>query len=251
MDAFSLKGAGAIVSGASRGLGRSMAEALLEAGAQVLFLDILPEVAQTAEEYSAKGFPAKSFTLDMSDRNAIQASFEEILSLLDGRVDILVNNAGIQRRSPFLEFPLDYWDDVLKVNLESIFVFSQLAAREMAKNGKGRIINIASMNSLFGGMNIAAYSAAKSGVAGLTKAMSNELAGKGINVNAIAPGYMDTEMNQIMRNEKTAQPILDRIPKGRWGSPDDLKGLVVFLASPASDYISGALIPVDGGFAAR
>jgi len=251
MDFFSLKGEKAIVTGASRGLGRSMAEALLEAGAETLFLDILPEVERTAAEYAAKGFPARAFTLDLSDRKAMQSGFGEILSLLGGKVDILVNNAGIQRRSPFLEFPLDYWDAVLTVNLESVFLLSQLAAREMAKNNKGRIINIASMNSLFGGMNIAAYSAAKSGVAGLTKALSNELAGKGINVNAIAPGYMDTEMNQIMRNEKTAAPILDRIPKGRWGSPNDLKGLVVFLASPASDYISGALIPVDGGFAAR
>jgi len=251
MDLFSLKGKKAIVSGASRGLGRSMAEGLLEAGAEVLFIDILPEVEQTVAGYIAKGFPAKSFVLDLSDRNALQSRFEEILSLLGGRIDILVNNAGIQRRSPFLEFPLNYWDEVIKINLESIFLFSQLAAREMAKNGKGRIINIASMNSLFGGVNIVAYSAAKGAVVTLTKAMSNELAGKGINVNAIAPGYMDTELNQMMRNEKTAQPTLDRIPKGRWGLPDDLKGLVVFLASPASDYITGALIPVDGGYSAR
>ena len=121
----------------------------------------------------------------------------------------------------------------------------------MAKNNKGRIINIASMNSLFGGMNIAAYSAAKGAVVTFTKALSNELAGKGINVNAIAPGYMDTEMNQLIRNEKTAPPIMERIPKGRWGVPADLKGIAIFLASPASDYITGALIPVDGGYAAR
>ena len=251
MDLFSLKGKKAIVTGANQGLGRGMAEGLLEAGAEVLFIDILPEVEQVAKEYVGKGFPAKSFLLDMSDREVLRSRFPEILSLLGGAPDILVNNAGIQRRSPFLEFPLDYWDDVIKINLESIFIFSQLAAREMVKNGGGRIINIASMNSLFGGTNIVAYSAAKGGVVTLTKALSNELAGKGINVNAIAPGYMDTEMNQVMRNEKTAQPLLDRIPKGRWGTPADLKGIVVFLASPASEYISGALIPVDGGFAAR
>jgi len=251
MDIFSLKGEKAIVSGASRGLGRGIAEGLLEAGAEVLFIDILPEVEQTASEYAAKGFPAKSLVLDVSDRNVLQSRFGDILSLLGGRVDILVNNAGIQRRSPFLEFPLNYWDDVIKVNLESIFIFSQLAAREMAKNNKGRIINIASMNSLFGGMNIAAYSAAKGAVVTFTKALSNELAGKGINVNAIAPGYMDTEMNQLIRNEKTAPPIMERIPKGRWGVPADLKGIAIFLASPASDYITGALIPVDGGYAAR
>jgi len=187
----------------------------------------------------------------VSDRNALKSRFKDILSLLGGRIDILVNNAGIQRRSPFLEFPENYWDEVIKVNLESIFLFSQLAAAEMAKKGKGRIINIASMNSLFGGINIVAYSAAKGAVVTLTKAMSNELACKGINVNAIAPGYMDTELNQVMRNEKQAQPTLERIPKGRWGRPDDLKGIVVFLASPASDYVSGALIPVDGGYASR
>ena len=251
MDLFSLKGKKAIVSGASRGLGRGMAEGLLEAGAEVLFIDILPEVEQTAREYTTKGFSAKSFVMDLSDRNVLESRFGEILSLLGGRIDILVNNAGIQRRSPFLEFPLNYWDEVIKINLESIFIFSQLAANEMAKNNSGRIINVASMNSLFGGMNIVAYSAAKGGVVTLTKAMSNELAGKGINVNAIAPGYMDTEICQIIRNENTAQPIMDRIPKGRWGLPADLKGIAVFLASPASEYITGALIPVDGGFASR
>ena len=251
MELFSLKGKKAIVTGASRGLGRGMAEGLLEAGAEVLFIDILPDVEQVVKEYAAKGFSVKSFILDMSDRNALQSRFREILSLLGGKIDILVNNAGIQRRSPFLDFPLNYWDEVIKINLESIFLLSQLAAREMVKNGGGRIINVASMNSLFGGMNIVAYSAAKGGVVTLTKALSNELADKGINVNAIAPGYMNTDLCQVIKDETAAPSYLDRIPKGRWGKPDDLKGLVIFLASPASEYITGALIPVDGGFAAR
>ena len=251
MDLFSLKGKNAIVTGAARGLGRGIAEGLLEAGAQVLFIDVLPEVENTAKEYSAKGFPVKWFILDLSDRNAIKSKFAEVLALLDGKIDILVNNAGIQRWYPFLEFPTDEWDKVLKINLESIFILSQLAAREMVKAGSGRIINTASMNSLFGGMNIVAYSAAKGGVVTLTKALSNELAGKGINVNAIAPGYMRTELCRVINDKDRAPAMLDRIPKGRWGLPEDLKGVVVFLASQASEYVTGALIPVDGGFAAK
>jgi 2-deoxy-D-gluconate 3-dehydrogenase len=251
MDMFSLKNKKALVTGAAKGLGRGMAEGLLEAGAEVLFVDVSRNVENVAAEYITKGFPAKSFVLDVGDHKGLVTRFTDLLSVLGGRIDILVNGAGIQRKSPFLDFPMDYWNDVLNINLSSVFLLSRLSANEMIKSGGGRIINIASMNSFFGGIDVSAYAASKGGIALLTKAMSNELTGKGINVNAIAPGYMDTDMNQVIRNEKTSKPLMERLPKGRWGVPADVKGVAVFLSAPASEYISGAVIPVDGGFLAR
>jgi 2-deoxy-D-gluconate 3-dehydrogenase len=169
-----------------------------------------------------------------------------------GSLDILVNNAGIIRRAPALEFSEAYWDDVIQINLKALFFLSQAAGRVMAEQGGGKIVNIASMLSFQGGILVPSYTAAKSGVAGLTRALANELAGKGINVNAIAPGYMATDNTAPLRADaQRNQAILARIPAGRWGDPADLKGVVVFLASAASDYMQGAIVPVDGGWLTR
>jgi len=169
-----------------------------------------------------------------------------------GGLDILVNNAGVQRRHPAEEFPLDDWDTVLAVNLDAVWILAQAAGRMMLSQGHGKIINIASAMSFLGGVTVPAYAASKGGVAQLTKALSNEWAGRGVNVNAIAPGYMNTEMiAALVGNPQRGPLILARVPAGRWGVPDDLKGMVLFLASAASDYVHGAIIPVDGGFLGR
>lgn len=221
MDLFRLDGKTAIVTGASRGLGAAMSDALEEAGAKVIRLSFRSKVS----------------------------------SLLDqtGDADILVNNAGIIRRADLLDYSDDDWDAVIEVNLRSVFALSRDFARRLVqRKSGGRIINIASMLSFQGGVRVAAYSAAKSGLLGLTRAMANELAPLGINVNAIAPGYMATDNTEALRNDpKRSAEILSRIPAGRWGEPADLAGAVVFLASPASAYVHGAVIAVDGGWLAR
>jgi 2-deoxy-D-gluconate 3-dehydrogenase len=228
LDLFRLDGQVAIVTGASRGLGAAMADALGEAGAKVVRLS--------------------SREADLSDRNAVA-------SLLDraGDPDILVNNAGIIRRAPVLEYSDADWDAVIEVNLRSVFALSRAFARRLVeRRSGGRIINVASLLSFQGGIRVAAYTAAKSGVLGLTRAMANELAPLGINVNAIVPGYMATDNTQALRDDPTrSREILARIPAGRWGTPDDLKGAVVFLASRASEYVHGAALAVDGGWLSR
>jgi len=167
-------------------------------------------------------------------------------------VDILINDAGIQRRHPCEEFPLSEWQDVLSINLNAVFQLCQLAGRNMLARGYGKIINMASMLSFFGGFTVPAYAASKGGVAQLTKALSNEWAARGVHVNAIAPGYMATEMNtNLLHDPKRNAEISDRIPAHKWGTPEDMKGLAIFLASPASDYINGAIIPIDGGYLAK
>jgi 2-deoxy-D-gluconate 3-dehydrogenase len=228
LDQFRLDGRAAIVTGASRGLGAAMADALEEAGARVVRVS--------------------SRDADLSDRDAI-------VPLLDraGDADILVNNAGIIRRADLLDYSDQDWDDVIEVNLRSVFALSREFARRLVeRNRGGSIINVASMLSFQGGIRVAAYTAAKSGLLGLTRAMANELAPKGINVNAIAPGYMATDNTEALRNDpQRSRDILARIPAGRWGAPDDLKGVVVYLASPAAAYVHGSVIAVDGGWLAR
>lgn len=226
-----------------------MAEALCEAGAETVVLASSANAQKAAEELCTAGYHAHAVQADLGDRQAIPPAFEKAVGLLGGRLDILVNAAGIQRRNRCEDFTLEDWDDVLRVDLDAVFQLCQLAGRIMLKQDGGKIINVASMLSFFGGFTVPAYAASKGGVAQLTKALSNEWAGRGINVNAVAPGYMATKMNvKLIEDKKRNAEILGRIPAGRWGTPEDVKGITVFLASSASDYLDGAVIPVDGGY---
>jgi 2-deoxy-D-gluconate 3-dehydrogenase len=245
-DLFSVEGKKALVTGGSVGLGRAMAEALVEGGARVAIVGRSERVLDAAQEMGAIPLQA-----DLADRAQTLALVDRAAEALGG-LDILVNNAGVQRRHPAEEFPLDDWDTVLAVNLDAVWILAQAAGRMMLAQGQGKIINVASAMSFLGGVTVPAYAASKGGVAQLTKALSNEWAGRGVNVNAIAPGYMNTEMIAALVGNPQREPlILARVPAGRWGVPDDLKGMVLFLASAASDYVHGAIIPVDGGFLGR
>ena len=248
---FDLTGKKAIVTGGTGGLGHGMAEGLMEAGAAVVIFGTSKKVIEVAAQFEAKGYWCKGIAVDLADDRARQEAFDQAVALLGG-LDILVNAAGIQRRHPSPEFPLQDWKDVLNVNLTAPFDLCQMAAKEFLKKEQpcGKIVNIASMLSFFGGMTVPAYAASKGGVAQMTKALCNELASKGIQVNAIAPGYMDTDMNVALTDVSNPRyrEITDRIPAHRWGTPEDMKGTVVFLASRASDYLNGAVIPVDGGY---
>lgn len=249
---FSLEGKVALVTGASRGLGQAMAVGLAAAGADVVGLS-RQSCRQTGEQIHALGkrFQEISFDLGRAGSADMRSIIEQVVAQLGG-LDILLNNAGIIRRAPVLAFSEADWDDVLRINLKAVFLLSQAAARHMAAHGGGKIINIASMLSFQGGILVPSYTAAKSGVAGLTKALANELAAHNINVNAIAPGYMATDNTAPLRADPVRnQAILDRIPAGRWGDPADLQGTAVFLASSASNYLHGAIIPLDGGWLCR
>ncbi|HEY0117694.1 MAG TPA: 2-dehydro-3-deoxy-D-gluconate 5-dehydrogenase KduD [Cellulomonas sp.] len=252
LDQFRLDGRVALVTGAGRGLGQGYALALAEAGADVALLDRTP-ATQTVERVRALGRRAVSITCDLSGATPADLTgvVEAVVGGL-GRLDVLVNNAGIIRRAPAVDFPQADWDDVLAINLDAVFHLSQAAGRVMIAQGSGKIINVASMLSFQGGMFVPSYTAAKHAVAGLTKALANEWAGAGVNVNAIAPGYMATDNTAPLRADTAReQSISERIPAGRWGTPDDLMGTVVFLASAASAYVDGAIIPVDGGWLTR
>lgn len=252
MDIFDLRGKAAIVTGGNKGLGLGVSEGLCEAGAAVAIVASSDSVHEAARELTSRGHKAFGVQADLADRESLERGFSQALALLGGRLDILVNNAGIQRRARCEDFRLEDWDEVLKLNLSAVFQACQLAGRLMLAQGGGKIINLASMLSFFGGFTVPAYAASKGGVAQLTKALANEWAGRGINVNAIAPGYMDTDMNAgLLADEKRRAEISARIPAGRWGTGADIKGLVVFLASRASDYVHGAIIPLDGGYLSR
>ena len=227
-----------------------MAEGLMEEGCEVVIVGSSEGVHRVAEEFHSRGFACHGVQADLGSREQTLACFRSCMELLGGDLDILVNAHVIQRRHQPEEFPLSDWDDVISVNLSSVFVLCQEAGRVMLPKGRGKIINIASMISFFGGQTIPAYAASKGGVAQLTKALSNDWTGKGIQINAIAPGYMATDMNTALMDPANPryQQITDRIPAHRWGTSDDMKGICVFLASPASDYITGAVIPVDGGY---
>lgn len=249
---FDLTGKRALVTGGGRGLGLGMATGLAEAGAKVVIIGSSAAAEKSAQALREKGLDVTGLRGDLSDREGLPALFDRAVELLGGGIDILLNNAGVQRRNHCEDFTLEDWDAVLNVNLTTVFVLCQLAGRKMLAQGGGKIINMASMLSFFGGFTVPAYAASKGGVAQLTKALSNEWAGRNIQVNAIAPGYMDTEMNTALVNDtgRNAE-ILGRIPAHRWGTPEDMKGLAVFLSSPASNYITGAVIPVDGGYLAK
>ena len=250
LNIFTLSGKNAIVTGAARttGLCFGMAKALHDAGAKVALWDALPDVFNLCESLGGAGAGYYAVQADLRSPESMEQGFAQAVDLLGGRLDILLNGAGVQHRCDAVDFPQDKWELILDVNLTAVFRLSQIAAKHMIANGGGKIINVASMTSFVASRRIPAYSASKGGVMQLTKALSNEWAPLGINVNAIAPGYMATEMTADMINTEQGRQHTARIAMGRWGTPDDLAGPVVFLASAASDYISGAIIPVDGGY---
>lgn len=248
---FDIGGHRAIVTGGTRGLGHGAAEGLLEAGARVVIFGTSSRAETVAAEFRAKGYDCRGLIVDVSSHEQRVSGFQKAVELLGG-LDILVNAAGVQRRCRCEDFTASDWNDVLNVNLTASFELCQLAIREFEKKeeGYGKIVNFASMASFFGGTNIAAYAASKGGVAQFSKSLCNEVAAKGICVNCIAPGYMDTDLNVELTDPANPRftEISSRIPAGRWGTPDDVKGLVVFLSSHASDYINGTVIPCDGGY---
>lgn len=251
LDAFKLTGKVAIVTGCRTGLGQGMVFGLAEAGADIVGIDV-GRMAETGKRVEEIGRRFLGIEADLSNIGVIEGVIGRAVAVL-GRVDILVNNAGIIRRADAIEFGEKDWDDVMNVNLKTVFFFAQAAAKQFLKQKTGgKIINIASMLSFQGGIRVPSYTASKSGVMGITRLLANEWAPHGINVNAIAPGYMATDNTAPLRADPVrSKAILERIPAGRWGVPDDLKGVAVFLASGASDYINGYTIAVDGGWLAR
>lgn len=251
LDLFRLDGQVAVVTGGNRGLGLGVAAALAEAGAQVVSIQRGDNTGELARRVAAAGRELLPLAIDVGADGAAEQALAATLGRF-GRADILVNNAGIQRRHPAAEFPLADFDALMSVHLRGVFAFCQVFGRVMLAQGHGKIINVASLLSFQGGITVPAYAAAKHAVAGLTKALCNEWAGRGVNVNAIAPGYMDTDLNMALRADpQRSRAIGERIPAGRWGQPDDMGGLAVFLASRAADYVHGQVIAVDGGWLAR
>jgi len=248
---FCLDGKVAAVTGATRGIGKQMAIALAEAGASIALLQRNTADETVQKEIEAIGQKAIIVACDLEDQTQVKQTIPTVVEQL-GSIDILVNNAGIQRRSPSLAFSEDDWDDVINVNLKAVWLLCQEAGKYMVPQKKGKIINMASLLSFQGGFTVPAYAAAKGGVAQLTKALANEWAKENVNVNAIVPGYIATDMNEaLILDETRNKQILERIPAGRWGTAEDFSGTVVFLASDASNYIHGHLLAVDGGWLGR
>lgn len=248
-----LTGKTAVVTGASRGIGQAMAVGLAEAGATVIGVSksMSESGGETGELVRNCGAKFFGYSTDFSDRKAVISLSQKIMSS-HSEVDILVNNAGTILRNEAAEHPDEWWDEVLEVNLSSQFILSKAFGREMLKRGHGKIIFTASLLSFQGGITVPGYAASKGGIAQLTKALANEWAGKGVNVNAIAPGYIATDNTAALREDpERSTSILSRIPANRWGSPEDFKGPVVFLSSDASNYVHGTVLPVDGGWLGR
>lgn len=247
---FSLSGRVALVTGANTGLGQAIAIALATAGADIVAVG-RTEPTETERAVVELGRRFLAIHADLANTDTVAAVVEKAVAQF-GELDILVNNAGIIRRNDAVDFTEADWDAVVDVNLKSVFFLTQAVGRHMIRAGRGKVINIASMLSFQGGIRVASYTASKSAVAGLTRLLANEWASKGVNVNAIAPGYFATSNTSALRaDESRNRDILARIPAGRWGQPEDLGGAAVFLAAPASDYVHGAIIPVDGGWLAR
>jgi 2-deoxy-D-gluconate 3-dehydrogenase len=251
LDKFKLNGKVAMVTGSSRGLGQGMALALAEAGANIALVD-RSDATESCQAVGKLGKACTNITADLSDKACVADIVNTAVKEM-GSIDILVNNAGIIRRAPLLEFSEKDWDEVISINLRTLFFLSQAVARVMVKQGRGgKIINVASLLSFQGGILVPSYTASKSAVMGLTRLFANELARHNINVNALAPGYMATDNTKALREDpKRSAEILGRIPAGRWGTPDDLMGAVVFLASAASNYMQGHTLVVDGGWLSR
>ncbi|RKY11154.1 MAG: 2-deoxy-D-gluconate 3-dehydrogenase [Planctomycetota bacterium] len=251
LDKFKLDGKVAIVTGGSRGLGQGMAVGLAEAGADIALVDIL-DMSESKKKIEGLGRKCIAITADLSKKESVDAIVSATVEEMGG-VDILFNNAGIIRRAPITEFSEKDWDDVMNINIRTLFFLSQAVGKQMIEQGRGgKIVNTASMLSFQGGILVPSYTASKSAVMGLTRLLANELGAHNINVNAIAPGYMATDNTKALREDPARnKAILDRIPAGRWGTPEDLQGAAVFLASAASDYMQGYTIAIDGGWLAR
>ena len=251
LEKFKLDNKVAIVTGAAQGLGQGMAAGLAQAGADIAAVDIL-DMTETKDRVEALGRKCITISADLSEKESVDTIVDATVQQMGG-IDILFNNAGIIRRAPITEFTEKDWDDVMNVNIRTLFFLSQAVGKVMIQRGAGgKIVNTASMLSFQGGILVPSYTASKSAVMGLTRLLANELGAHGINVNAIAPGYMATENTKALRQDPARnKAILDRIPAGRWGTPEDLQGVAVFLASSASDYMQGYTVAVDGGWLSR
>lgn len=248
---FDLTGLRAVVTGANRGIGFGMATALADAGADIIGVSAtIPAAGSEIEAaVTARGRSFRAIACDLSDAEAVANLSDELRT---AEVDVLINNAGTIMRAPAAEHPMDWFEQVVRINLTSQFALAQAVGASMLERGRGKIIFTASLLSFQGGINVPGYAAAKSGITGVVKALSNEWAGRGVNVNAVAPGYIATDNTQALRDDPDrSQAILERIPAGRWGRADDLGGAAVFLSSRASDYVHGVVLPVDGGWLGR
>lgn len=253
LDKFDLRGKVALVTGCKRGIGKAITEGLAEAGADIIGVSASLELSGSKVESSIKltGRSFKAYQCDFSDRKSLYDFIEKVKSE-NPRIDILINNAGTILRKPAAEHPDDYWDQVIEVNLTAQFILSREIGKDMIAQGSGKIIFTASLLTFQGGITVPGYAASKGGIGQLTMALSNEWASKGVNVNAIAPGYIATDNTQALQDDpERSKAILNRIPQGRWGQPDDFKGPAVFLASAASDYMNGTIVTVDGGWMGR
>jgi 2-deoxy-D-gluconate 3-dehydrogenase len=253
VNLFDLKGKKALITGCNRGIGKAMAEALAEAGADIIGVSSSlslndSEIHQSINQTGRNFYP---YQVDLGNRDSLYAFIEKVKSE-HPQIDILINNAGIIMRQPAAEHSDAYWDQVLSINLDAPYILSRELGKEMVARGYGKIIFTASLLTFQGGINVPGYTASKSAIGGLIKALANEWAGKGVNVNGIAPGYINTDNTEALRNDPVrSKSILDRIPAGRWGMPEDFKGPALFLASDASSYVNGTILTVDGGWMGR
>ncbi|MBS7566669.1 SDR family NAD(P)-dependent oxidoreductase [Mucilaginibacter sp. Bleaf8] len=250
---FDLSGKVALVTGGNKGIGKGMALGLAEAGADVIVVSgsVALQGSEVEQEVKALGRNFKAYQANLSDRDGLYAFIQQLL-MENPRIDILVNNAGTIMRKPAAEHPDEYWDNVLSLNLDAPFILARELGKHMIEKGSGKIVFTCSLLSFQGGINVPGYAASKGALASLVKALANEWASKGVNVNGIAPGYIATDNTEAIRNDETrSKSILDRIPQGRWGEPEDFKGPAVFLASKAGDYVNGHLLTVDGGWMGR
>ncbi|MBK7629504.1 MAG: 2-dehydro-3-deoxy-D-gluconate 5-dehydrogenase KduD [Ignavibacteriales bacterium] len=251
LDKFKLDGKTAIVTGSNQGIGQAYAQALAEAGADIIGVSFQSDFTETEKIIGATGRKFKSYVADFSDRDSIYQFIKDVKSDFN-KIDILVNNAGMILRKPISEHPDEYWDKVIDVNLSAQFILTREFGKEMAERGYGKIVFIASLLSFQGGITVPGYAASKGGIKQLTMAFANEWASKGVTVNAIAPGYIATENTKALREDAVRnKSILDRIPAGRWGTPEDLMGTIIFLCSDASNYLNGSVVTVDGGWMGR